>query len=171
MLEERIFGLALVLASLLFIFHGGVLLLAPGRYLPMGAWGDSTLKLVRRPPFEFWKRLAGLCLSVAVFMIFMLPGFSMILHPKPGNLSFGNSPLPRGSVRWDLLGFGLFSLGWGYFLILRAGRSVEMMFSYDKKKLEDKTTRELWKLSVLVFGSFCLVWSLFPLSQFIKSLY
>jgi hypothetical protein len=169
MLEERIFGSAVFLGSLLFIFHGSILLIAPGRYLPMGTWGESTLKLVRKPPFEFWKRFAGLCLSVAVFIILTLPGFSMILHPKPGNLSFGNSPLPPDSVRWDLLGFGLFALVSGYLLVLRPGRSVEMLFSSDKSKLEDKMTQKLWKLYVQTAGYFFLVWSLLPLSQFIKS--
>jgi hypothetical protein len=170
MLEDRIFGSALVLVSLLLIFHGCILLFAPERYLPLGTWGEPTIRLVRKPPFDFWKRLVGLCPSVAVFLVFTFPGFSMILYPKAGSLSFGNSPLPQGSVRWDLLGFGLFALVCGYLLILRPQRSVEMMFTSDRSKLEDKTTQKLWKLYVQVFGSSCLVLSLLPFSQFIKSL-
>src|SRR5713101_1880086 len=114
--EDRIFGSALVLVSLLFIFHGGILLFAPERYLPLGTWSESTIRLVRKPPFDFWKRLVGLCLSVAVALVC------------------------------------------GYLLILRPERSVEMLFSSDKSKLEDKTTQKLWKLYVQAFGSSCLVW-------------
>src|SRR5258706_12379589 len=96
MLEEKIFGSALVLASLLFIFHGGVLLIAPGRYFPLGTWGESTLRLVRKPPFEFWKRLAGLCLSVAIFWIFTLPGFFLCCTPRQAasHLPIFNYPRP-----------------------------------------------------------------------------
>jgi hypothetical protein len=170
MLEERIFGSALFLGSLLFIFHGSILLIAPGRYLPMAAWGESTLKLVRKPPFEFWKRFAGLCLSVAVFIIFTLPGLSMILDPKPGNLSFGDSPLPPGSKRWDMLGIALIALASGYALLFSPERSVVAMFSADERKLEDKTTKRLWILYVQVAGWLFLVWCLLPLGEFIKSL-
>ncbi len=169
MLEERIFGSALVLASLLFIFHGGVLLIAPGRYLPLGTWGESTLRLVRKPPFEFWKRLAGLCLSVAIFVIFTLPGFFMMLYPKASSLPSPDSQLPQAGVRWDMLALGLFTLICGYALLLRPERSVEMMFSSDKSKLEDETTRKLWKLYVQYSASFFFLWSLLPLGEFIKS--
>jgi hypothetical protein len=170
MLENRIFGSALFLGSSLFIFHGCVLLFAPDRYLPTGTWGGPTIRLVRKPPFEFWKRFAGLCLSVAVFMIFTLPSFSIILRPKSGNLSFGESPLPPDSKRWDMLGIALIGLASGYALLFWPERSVVAMFSSDESKLEDKTTKRLWILYVQVAGCLFLVWCLLPLDEFIKSL-
>jgi hypothetical protein len=170
MLEERIFGSALFLGSLLFIFHGGVLLITPGRYLPLGGRGESTLRLVRKPPFEFWKRFFGLCLSVAVLLIFTLPGISIILNPGQGALSFGASPLPPGSKRWDMLGIALIALASGYALLFWPERSVIAMFSSDERKLEDKTTKRLWILYVQVAGWLFLVWCLLPLGEFIKSL-
>jgi hypothetical protein len=170
MLENRIFGAALFLASLLFIFHGCILLFAPNRYLPIASWGEPTIKLVRKPPLEFGKRFAGLCLSVGVFLFFTLPGFSIVLHPKAGRVSLGQSPLHAGSARWDLLGVGIFALVCGYLLLLRPERSVEMMFLSEQEKLEDATTRRLWKLHVQMAGSFFLVWFLLPLGAFISSL-
>jgi len=69
-----------------------------------------------------------------------------------------------------MFGLGLFSLVCGYLLLLRPVRSVEMLFTSDKSKLDDEITRRLWKLYVQM-GGFCfLVWSLLPLSEFIKSL-
>lgn len=170
MLENQIFGFGLLLVSLLFIFHGCVLLFAPNRYLPMYTWGQSTIRLARKPPFEIWKRLGGLLLSSAIFLIFTLPSISMILASKGDGISWGNSPLPRGSARWDMLGLGLFSLMFGYLLLFRPQRSVEMMFSADKSKLQDATTRKLWTLYVQLGGTYMLVWSLLPMNEFVKSL-
>lgn len=170
MLEDRLFGAALCLGSLLFIFHGCVLLFAPDRYLPLGSWGEPTIKLVREPPREIGKRVFGLCLSLAILFIFLLPGLLMLLHPEGKGVSFGNSPLPRGMARWDMLGLGLFALLCGYLLLLKPERSVEMLFSTDKSKLEDMTTRRLWKTYVQLGGCCCLVWSLLPFSAFIGSL-
>jgi hypothetical protein len=156
MLENRIFGAALFLASLLFLFHGCVLAFAPNRYLPLGSWGEPTIKLVRKPPREIGKRVFGLCLSLAILFIFTLPGLLMTLHPEGGSISFGNSPLPHGMARWDMLGLGLFAVVCGYLLLLKPERSVEMLFSTDKSKLEDKATRMLWKIYVQMGGSCCL---------------
>ena len=170
MLENRIFGSALFLGSLLFIFHGCVLLFAPDRYLPMGTCGGPTIRLVRKPPFEFWKRFAGLCVSLAILLAFTIPGLLMVLHPQGETISSGNSPLVPGTTRWDMLGLGLFGLACGYLMLLRPERSVEMLFSSDKSKLKDETTRRLWKVYVQMGGSCCLVWSLLPFGEFIKSL-
>ncbi len=94
----------------------------------------------------------------------------MILASKGDGISWGNSPLPRGSARWDMLGLGLFSLMFGYLLLFRPQRSVEMMFSADKSKLQDATTRKLWTLYVQLGGTYMLVWSLLPMNEFAKSL-
>lgn len=76
MLESRVFGFAMFLMSWIFIFHGVVLLFAPNRYLPIGTMSKSTIILLGKPPFHFWRRLAGLCFSVAVFRIFTSAGFT-----------------------------------------------------------------------------------------------
>jgi len=170
MLENQIFGFALLLGSLLFMFHGCVLLFSPSRYLPMYTWGQSTIILVRKPPFEFWKRLGGLLLSAAIFLVFTLPAISMVFVPKGDGITSGNSPLPRDTARWDMLGLGLFSLLCGYILLFRPQSSVEMMFSADKSKLQDATTRKLWTLYVRLGGACILAWSLLPMGEFIKSL-
>jgi len=52
----------------------------------------------------------------------------------------------------------------------RPDKSVELLFAADKSKLEDKTTLRLWTIYVQVGALFFLVWSLLPISQFIRSL-
>ena len=170
MLENKIFGFALLLISLLFIFHGLVLLFAPSRYLPIYTWGQSTIRLVRKPPFEFWKRLGGLLLAGAIFFVFTLPAVSMVLHTEAGGISWGDSPLPRSSVRWDMLGVGLLGGICGCVLLVWPKGSVETLFSADRSKLQDETTRRLWTLYVQLGGASILMWSLLPMSHFIRSL-
>jgi len=92
-----------------------------------------------------------------------------MLYPKASSLPSPDSQLPQAGVRWDMLALGLFTLICGYALLLRPERSVEMMFSSDKSKLEDETTRKLWKLYVQYSASFFFLWSLLPLGEFIKS--
>lgn len=170
MLETRIFGAGLFLASLVFIFHGCVLLFAPKRYLPVARWGGSTIILVRKPPLELGKRFVGLCIIVAMFLIFTIPGLLMILNPGPASVSWGDSPLPHGTIRWDMLGFGLVAVFCGYLLMLRPEGSVKLLFSSDKTKLEDQTTRRLWTIQTRMVGSYCLLMSLLLFNGFIRSL-
>lgn len=70
MLPELLFPAEMLLMSLLFLFHGLVLLLAPDKYLPTSAWGQTTIKLVRKGPIHFGKRFAGFCLTVAILSVF-----------------------------------------------------------------------------------------------------
>ena len=170
MLENWVFMTGLLLASLLFAFHGCVLLFAPDRYLPMYSWRPGELRLVPKPPIYLGKRFAGLCLALAVICIFTVPAISWMLHPRPGTITSGESPLPRGVARWDLLILSAFVITSGYFLFTRPENSVELLFSADKSKLQDKTTLRLWTIYVQSAALFFLVWSLLPLSNFILSL-
>jgi len=165
-----VFMTGLLLASLLFIFHGCVLLFAPDRYLPIYGWGSGEFRLVRKPPIQLGKRFLGLCLSVAIIWIFTVPAVSWMLHPRPSTITYGESPLPRGVARWDLLILSAFVVTCSYFLLTRAERSVALMFAADKSRLQDKTTLRLWTIYVQLAALFFLVWSLLPLSQFVVSL-
>jgi hypothetical protein len=55
------------------LFHAGISLIAPGRYIPTDNWNGQNSTLVRKPPFEFGKRLAGLLLSAMIVWIFIRP--------------------------------------------------------------------------------------------------
>lgn len=94
-----------------------------------------------------------------------------MLHPESGELSWGKSPLPHGVARWDLLGVAVFGLVCGLLLSMRPEKSVELMFTSDKSKLQDKVTRRLWTLYVQTSALFFLFWSLLPAADFIKSLH
>src|SRR5271154_1281284 len=107
MLESWIVMAGAFIISLMGLFHGFILLFAPGRYRPLYSWGESSLTLARKPPFEFGKRLGGLVLSGAIVGIFMRPVILWMLHPTPQGFSFGESPLPLGMARWDLLGVAI----------------------------------------------------------------
>ncbi len=136
----------------------------------MYSWGQAELKLVRKPPLGLRKRVIGLCLSVAILWVFTLPAISWMLHPKVDKISWGESPLPRGMPRWDLLALSVFVVTCSCFLMTRPDKSVELLFAADKSKLEDKTTLRHWTIYVQVGALFFLVWSLLPISQFIRSL-
>ena len=124
----------------------------------MYTWGAPSLRLVRKPPFQFWKRVGGFCLPA----IFHISGVKMGVVPKDATIT-------PGTVRWDMLGLSLFVILGGYALLIRADQSVEMMFSADRSKLQDKLTRRLWTLYVQFAGLSFLVWSLLPISDFLKS--
>ena len=171
MLENWVFMVGFLMASLIGLFHGCILLFAPSRYLPRYNWGESSLTLVRKPPFEFGKRFGGLVLSGAILAIFMRPVFLWMLHPKPGEISSGHSLLPHGVARWDLLGLAIFAVVCGFLLLMRPEKSVELMFTADKNKLQDKVTLHLWTLYVQTSALFFLLWSLLPAAAFIKSLH
>jgi hypothetical protein len=169
MLEDKIFWWAMLLISFLFVFHGCVLLFVPDRYIPMYTWGESSLRLVRKPPFQFWKRVGGFCLSAGVLLFFTLPAIFQILGAKMGVVPKDDSTIAPGTMRWDMLGLSLLVMLGGYALLIRAERSVEMMFSADRSKLQDKLTRTLWTLYVQLAALSLLVWSLLPMSTFLKS--
>lgn len=171
MLENWIFMTGFLMASLIFLFHGCILLFAPSRYLPLYNWGENSLTLARKPPFELRKRFGGLVLSGAIVGIFMRPVILWMLHPESGELSWGESPLPHGVARWDLLGLAVFAVVCGFLLFMRPEKSVELMFTSDKSKLQDKVTRRLWTLYVQVSAILFLLWSLLPAADFIKSLH
>jgi len=80
-----------------------------------------------------------------------------------------DSTIAPGTMRWDMLGLSLLVMLGGYALLIRAERSVEMMFSADRSKLQDKLTRTLWTLYVQLAALSLLVWSLLPMSTFLKS--
>jgi hypothetical protein len=170
MLQSWIFMIGFLMACLLLLFHGCILLVAPSRYIPVYNWGEGSLTLARKPPFEFGKRFGGLVLIGAIVAIFMRPVILWMLHPKPGKLSSGESPLPYGVARWDLLGVATFAVVCGFLLLMRPEKSVELMFTADKSKLEDKVTLRLWTLYVQTSALFFLLWSLLPAADFINSL-
>ncbi len=144
MLESWVFMVALLLVSTLFLFHGLVLLIAPHKYLPQYEWGNpSKLELRRKPPLYMGRRFAGLCIAVLVAKMFVRPAIHWILHPAPATVSWGESLLPRGMVRWDLLALGILAIGIGYYLVRRPETSVRLMFTADEGKLSDKSTRRL----------------------------
>lgn len=170
MLDGWVFETALLIVSLVLLFHGCILLFAPDRYIPISTWGPSSLRLVRKSPLQIGKRFVGLCLSVAIIGLFTLPAVSWMLHPKPGDISYGESPLPRTMARWDLLGVAIVAIGCGYLLFMRPKKSVESLFAADINKLQDKTTLRLWIFYVRMSAYFFMVWSLLPLANFIRSL-
>jgi len=171
MLDSWVFRIALLLLSLLFLFHGCVLLFCPNRYIPSRGWGQGSLRLVRKPPLQIGKRFGGLCLSGAIIWFVTLPTISWILHPKPQGVSSGESPVPRMMVRWDLLVVAIFAIACGYLLFMRTQKSVESLFAADTDMLQDKTTFRLWTTYLQATALFLVVWSLLPLSDFIKSLH
>lgn len=170
MLENWVFMTGLLIACLVALFHGCVLLFAPARYLPSYHWGEGSLRLARKPPFQLGKRLGGLILSTIIAVIFMRPAVLWMLHSKLSQISWGESPLRHGTARWDQLVFAIFGFVCSYFLFTRPARSVELMFSADKSKLEDKVTLSLWTLYVQLSALFFMVWSLLPAAAFIKSI-
>ena len=171
MLENWVFTTAFLLVSLLFLFHGCVLIFAPRRYIPIYSYGESTLRLARKPPFEFGKRLSGLLLSGVVLAAFVRPAIVWMLHPRPSPVSWGTSPFPQGMARWDLLGVAILGVIIGLLLFTRAEVSVELMFRADRTKLQDKITLRLWTVYLQVFGLMCMIWSLLPAADFLKSLH
>ncbi|HWF39218.1 MAG TPA: hypothetical protein VG322_11900 [Candidatus Acidoferrales bacterium] len=135
MLENWIFMTGFLGFSLMGLFHGCVLLFAPDRYIPSHNWGRSNLRLARKPPFEFGKRFGGLILSAAIVGIFMRPAILWMMHPVASEISGGESPLPRGVARWDLLGITTIALLCGFLLLTRPEQSVGLLFAADKTKL------------------------------------
>ena len=170
MLENWVFMTTFLGFCLIALFHGCILLFAPNRYIPTYSWSQPSLKLARRPPLQLGKRLVGLLLTMLIAWIFVRPILIWMVHPVRRALISGQSPLPAGMARWDLLGFALFGVVCGYLLLTRPKRSVELMFSADRSKLQDKTTLRLWTLEVRLAGLLFMVWSLFPMADFIRSL-
>lgn len=170
MLEDWVFMTAVLMGSLLFIFHGCVLLLAPGRYLPLYSLGQTELKFARKPPLELGKRVLGLCFSTAILWLFTRPAILWMLHPTAVKISSGNSASPHGIARWGLLALSIFLVLCSYYLMTQPEKSVELLFAADKSKLKDKSTLRLWTIYVQLGGFFSIVWALFSLSDFIKSL-
>jgi hypothetical protein len=105
-----------------------------------------------------------------IVCIFVWPTVEWMLHPVSGEITSGDSPLPRGMARWDMLAFALFGVVSGYLLFTRAEKSVEPMFTADRSKLEDKTTLRLWTFEVQTIAILFLLWSLLPMVDFIGSL-
>jgi hypothetical protein len=170
MLENWIFMTGFLGFSLIFLFHGCILLIAPDRYIPSYTWGQPNLVLVRKRPFELGKRFLGLFFSGLAVWVFARPAIIWMLHPTKREISWGPSPLPQGMARWDMLGLALFALVCGYFLFTRPEKSVELMFTADRTKLNDKTTLRLWTLETQVFAFLFMVWSLLPMADFVRSL-
>ena len=170
MLDSWVFRIALLLLSLLFLFHGCVLLFYPNRYIPSRGWGRGSLRLVRKPPLQIGKRFGGLCLSAAIIWFVTLPAISWILHPKPDGISSGESPLPRITVRWDLLGVAIFAIACGYLLFMRTQKSVESFCGrYGQAERQD----DFPALDNLLTGNsaFSRRLVLLPFSDFIRSLH
>ena len=168
MLPELLFPTALLLGSLLGLFHGLVLLLAPDKYVPTASWDRTTLRLVRKRPNQVGKRFAGLCLTVAILWIFTVPAISWIFHLPSATAASGFSSQSR--KRWDLLAFGIGAILVGYFMFTWPKQGVEALFTLDKKKLQDVATRRIWTLYVQVFGLCFAVFALMLFSDFVRSL-
>ena len=167
MAENWVFTVALLLGSLLFGFHGLVLLIAPDRYLPIVQLGRPTkLELLQKRPLDLGRRFAGLCI-MALAAMFARPAIAWVLHPKPDPISWGSS---SWVVRWDLLLLGLFEFGSGLFLMTRPEKSVWVMFWVDRKSLQDKTTLTLWVFYTRLFAAAPLLLCLLCLAEFIRTL-
>ena len=161
---------AFLIGSLLGLFHGCILMFSPGRCVPVARYGESSLRLVQKAPFEFGKRLSGLALSVIIAAVFVRPAVLWMLHPKPDEFSSGTSPLPVGMARWGLLGVAIVAVIVGYMNLTRSEKLVELMFAADKATLEDKGTLRLWTVYLQLFGLVAMLWALLPAADFIKSL-
>jgi hypothetical protein len=169
--ENWIFIVGFLLGSLLFGFHGLVLLIAPDRYLPIVQLGRPTkLELLQKRPLDLGRRFAGLCITALTAWMFTRPAILWIMHPKPHPISWGGSPLPFGAARWDLLLLGLFGFGSGLFLMVRPEKSVRVMFWADPKSLQDKTTLTLWIVYTRLFAATLLLQCVLCLGDFIRTL-
>jgi hypothetical protein len=133
MLPDLLFPTGMLLISLLGLFHGLVLLLAPDKYVPTSTWGQTSIKLVRKRPFQFGKRFAGFCLTAMILWIFTVPAISWILRLLFTCGVEGSSSL-RGT-RWDLLAVGIGAVLVGYFMFAWPRKWVEALFALDKEKL------------------------------------
>ena len=153
MLETWVFMTAFLGFCLIGLVHGCVLLFAPDKYIP-NYWDQPSLRLACKPPLQLGKRFLGLSLTVMIVWIFLRPVLTWMLHPVKRELISGEPPLPAGMMRWDMLGIALFALACGYFFFTRPKRAVELMFTADRGKLQDKTTLRLWTLETQVAG-FC----------------
>ena len=169
-MENWLFMIAVLIVSLLIVFHGFVLLTVPDKYIPSPQWGPPKIELLRKQPLEFGKRILGFCIVSVGVWFFMRPVLSWMLHPTPGAISSGDSPLPPGMPRWDLLGLGIFTIAWVCYLILWPERSVRLMFSADPKRLDDKITLRLWTIRARLFAAVGLVFFALLLGDFIVSL-
>jgi hypothetical protein len=152
------------------LFYGCMLLFAPDRCPVWYSWGEPSVALVRKRPLELRKRLLGFCLSALILFVFMphiIPG---ILHPVSGGLTWGESPFPARTARWDQLGFGLFGLVAGCYLLVRPERSVELMFWADASRLNDKTTLYLWTTAIRTAAFSFMLLSVLFVAHFFQSL-
>jgi hypothetical protein len=157
MLPDLLFPTALLLTSLLFLFHGLVLLMAPEKCVPTSVWGQPTIKPARKQPIQFGKRFAGFCLTVAILWMFTVPVISWILR-----LFSARGVATPSSLRGTVLV--------GYFMFARPKKWVEALFALDKERLQDVATRRLWTLYIQVAGLNFAAFSLLTFSQFVRSL-
>jgi hypothetical protein len=169
MLETSVFMTAILVFLMFALFYGCMLLIAPNRCPAPVRLGQPSLQLVRKPPLELRQRFFGLILSAVLVFIFMRPVIRWMLHPVGGKLSFGKSPFPAGTARWDQLVFGLVGATGGYYLLIHAEKSVELMFSSDPGRLNDKSTRLLWTFAVRAVGFAIILFSLLLLTEFVRS--
>ena len=170
MLETSVFMTAILVFLMFALFYGCMLLILPNRCPPRVRFGQPSLQLVRKPSLELRQRFFGLILSAVLVFIFVRPVIRWILHPVGGKLSFGKSPFPAGTARWDQLVFCLVSTTGGYYLLTHAEKSVELMFSADPSRLKDKSTRLLWTFAVRAVGFAIILFSLLFLTEFIRSI-
>jgi hypothetical protein len=170
MLENLIFMLAVFGFCLYALFFGWMLLVAPGRCPAWYSWGQPSVTLVRKRPLELGKRFLGLCLSAMILFVFMPHVMPGIVHPARIVLSRGESLFPAGTARWDELGFGLFGLAAGYYLLARPAKSVERMFWADTSRLKDKITLRLWTTAIRTAALAFTLLALLFVADFIRSL-
>lgn len=170
MAENWIFMTALLFVSLLFGFHGVVLLIAPDKYLPIVQWGrPAKLELLQKRPLDLGRRFAGLCIMALMGWFFARPAILWMFHPKLLSISRGGSLQP-GAVPWEVLLFGLFALGSGLFLMARPEKLVRAMFWADSRSLQNKTTLVLWTVYIQLFAVVCLLMCILFLDEFFKAL-
>ena len=167
MLETWIFMSGFLIVSLLALFHGLVLMIAPDKSIPVPNWGPRRIELFRKPPLDLGKRFAGLCWTLLVSGVFIRPVILWMIHPTPGTASLEDSPVV---VRWDFLGLGVFALAAGIYLLRRPDGPVRHMFAADATKLKDRATLRLWTLYTQAAGVFCVLFSVLILNQFLRSL-
>lgn len=168
MLENWVFMTGLLLLSLLFAFHGAVLLIVPRSYLPLDRWGPARLELHAKPPSYISRRVSGTLLLAAVAWFPIRFTISWMLHPTLMRISWGPAS-PPGIIRWDLFLLGVLALTMGLSLTFRPEKSARLLLGGEKEQA-DITTIKVWVWYVRVAGVYATLFSLFPMSEFIRSL-
>lgn len=150
--------LPFVLGSLLFIFVGGVLLFAPGKFIAAGRWWGKQIGFPRSPydakdsPTFVWRnwRLPGLVLlSFGVFLL--LVSLRSLESERTGvSLTSGTqSLLNQHQAHWYTFAFDIIPIALGIFVFVRIEKILAKVKNTALEQIhgdnELNTTRYLFK--------------------------